>query len=218
MKKKMAIVLAGLAISLMGKAQISASDFTIGAAGNYSMYKGDLKKSTPGFKLEVGYRLKEKLGFTLGFTKGLPIKEASSIEYYDELGNTKTVASSVQLNFSTISFSALYRFIGDEETAVNVYAPIGASYVMANLKEKASEAPTSGYTAADQTEATKANGFTINLGLGIGYNIGLPQIFAEGGIALPANKVNNSYVSNPIPANFTINAGLRIPLGRSDNY
>lgn len=215
MKKKITILLSGLAISFMGMAQMSASDFFIGAAGNYTMYKGGFDKSTPGLKLEVGYGLKEKIGFTFGFTKAFAINQASAIDSYDQNGNSKTTPSNVKINFSTVSLNAKYRFIGDEESAVNVYAPAGFSYVIANMKETPAEAIPSGYAAADQIESQNLTGFTINLGLGIGYNIGLPQIFAEGGISLPANKVGNNYVENQIPAHYTVNAGIRIPFGRS---
>jgi hypothetical protein len=68
----------------------------------------------------------------------------------------------------------------------------------------------------DLVEKTKENGFTINLGLGGEYRIGMPSVFGEVGLALPANQVNNSYVENVIPSHFTVNLGIKIPLGSSD--
>lgn len=214
----MVFLFSGLGMSLMGMAQISASDFFVGAAGNYTMYKGSFDKSTPGVKLEAGYHVAEKAAIALGFTKGFAINQASTIASYDENGNTKTTPSNLKVSFSTVSLTALYRFVGNEESAVSVYAPVGGSYIVATVKEKATEALPSGYTAADQVESAKEDGFAINLGLGVGYKIGLPQIFAEGGIALPANRVGNSYVENYIPAHYTFNAGIRIPFGRSEEY
>ncbi|HSN59314.1 MAG TPA: outer membrane beta-barrel protein, partial [Ferruginibacter sp.] len=162
-----------LTASTMSFAQISASDFSIGVAGNYTMYKGDFQKSTPGIKLELGYGVQSKVGFTLGFTKGFAIKTPSEINSSNGLGDSKTTSSQIQTNFSTVSLNVNYRFIGDEETALSVYAPVGASFVMAKFKETPNEAIPAGYTAMDQMEPGKESGFTINGGLGVMYKIGV---------------------------------------------
>ena len=128
--------------------------------------------------------------------------------------------SKIKYNFKTILLLANYRFIGDEETAGSFYGQFGAGYVMANYKEDI----TGSYDKnvykypLDQVEKTKENGFTINLGLGGEYKIGTPAIFGEAGLALPANRVGNSYVENVIPAHFTVNLGIKIPLGYNSNY
>jgi hypothetical protein len=213
MKKHFTLMCAGLLISALSFAQISLSDFSAGVAGNYSMYKGDLKKSVPGIKVEVNYGVYEKVGFTVGFTKGFGAKQVSSISSTNDFGGSKTTESEITYKFSTISVASHYRLVGDDESTFQGYIPFGASVVIVKYDEKAKEAIPAGYTAVDQLEAGSANGFTINLGVGAQYTVGMPVIFAEAGISLPANKVNNGYVENPIPMHFAFNVGVRVPFG-----
>lgn len=204
---------ASLIFSIATNAQISLSDFSVGVAGNYTMYKGDFGKATPGVKVEVNYGLYEKLGFTLGFTKGFAIKHPSSIQVRNSTGETKNIDSDIRFKFSTISIATQYRIIGNEETAFGAYIPFGAAFVIAKYDEKARTDIPSGYTALDEMEPGSENGFTLNLGVGARYSIGNPVIFGEAGISVPANQVNNAAVVNPIPAHFTFNVGVRLPLG-----
>lgn len=194
------------------------SQFSVGLSGNYSAYKGDFQKSTPGAQIRVGYQATEKVTTNLAFTYGLPIKQASAVTVMDDNSNTILVDSDIKYNFKTISLLGNYRFIGDEESAGTFYGLVGGSFVMVNYKENI----TGSYDKnvykypQDLVEKTKENGFTINLGLGGEYRIGMPSVFGEVGLALPANQVNNSYVENVIPSHFTVNLGIKIPLGSGD--
>lgn len=210
--------MAALCFSFTGFSQISASDFTVGVAGNYTSYKGDFQRSTPGVKAELGYGLLDKFGFSLAFTKGFPIKTSSQVTYINSTGSTKVVPAEFSTNFSTVSLMAHYRLVGNEENAFGLYLPFGTTFVMANSKQKIKEAAPAGYTAADEVESDKESGLTINLGVGLQYSIGMPTIFAEGGLALPANKAGNTYITNYIPAHFILNAGVRISLGSREDY
>ncbi|HWJ29349.1 MAG TPA: hypothetical protein VNS32_22610, partial [Flavisolibacter sp.] len=64
--------------------------------------------------------------------------------------------------------------------------------------------------------SASANGFTLNFGIGGSYNMGSAVLFGEAGLGLPANKVNDQYVENVIPAQFIFNAGVKIPLGSNE--
>lgn len=191
------------------------SQFSVGAAANYTAYKGDFQKSTPGAHVRLSYEFNEKLTANLGFTYGMPIKLASTVIIADDFNNTTEVASEINFKFKTFSLLSNYRFIGDEETTANFYGQFGAGLVLISYKEDI----TGSYDKntykfpQDQVEKTNENGFTLNLGLGGEYRIGTPVIFAEGGIAFPANQVNNYYVENVIPIHFTVNLGIKIPLG-----
>jgi hypothetical protein len=212
MQKKFTLLFAVVLLSVGSYAQ-----FSVGAAGNYTMYKGSFGKSTPGFKIEAGYDVNEKVRVSLGFTKGFAIKTPSSIYSSDELGNEKVTGSEISTSFSTITLAGNYRFVGDEESTFSLYAPVGASYVMAKSSEKETEAIPAGYTAMNKMESASESGLTINLGLGTQYRFGAPAAFVEGGIALPANKVNENQVANYIPAHFTFNVGVRFTLGGGSN-
>lgn len=138
----------------------------------------------------------------------------------DDDENTISVDSDIKYNFKTISLLGNYRFIGDEETAGSFYGQFGASYVMVSYKEDitGSYDKTTYKYPQDLIEKTKESGFTLNFGLGGEYKIGTPVVFAEAGIALPANQVNNSYVANVIPAHFTVSLGVKIPFGSGGDY
>jgi hypothetical protein len=196
------------------------SQFSVGIAANYSAYKGEFKKSTPGGHIRAGYSVNEKITANLGFTYGMPIKQQSAVTVTDDDGNSILVDSDIKYNFKTISLLGNYRFIGDEETSGSFYGQFGASFVLVNYKEDI----TGSYDKnvykypQDLVEKTNESGFTLNFGLGGEYRIGTPVIFGEAGLALPANQVNNSYVENVIPAHFTFSLGIKIPLGSGGDY
>lgn len=218
MKKKVFVMMSALCMSVAGFSQISASDFTVGVAGNYTMYKGDFQRSTPGVKVELGYGLLKKVGFSLSYTKGFPIKTASQLVVSNSTGNSQTIPAEVRTNFSTIALAAQYRLVGSEESAFGLYLPFGAAYVAATSKQKTTQSVPAGYTTSEGNfESDKESGLTLNLGLGAQYSIGMPTIFAEGALALPANKAGDTYITNYIPGHFILNAGVRITLGARED-
>ena len=89
--------------------------------------------------------------------------------------------------------------------------------VLVNYKEKLKGTIPAGQQPVNQIEPGHQSGFTINLGLGTQYAIGNIKPFANAGIAIPANKVNDQYVANVIPLHFMFNAGVRIALGHGSN-
>ncbi len=214
--KKITTVLAFL-VYFSANGQVSESAFSIGVAGNYTMYKGSFQQSTPGFKVEAGYGLRDGAAITLGFTKASVIKYASSISSSDGT-NTTSTSSEIVTNFTTVSLIGQYRVVGDDETAFNLYIPVGGSYVMAKYEEKETQAIPTGYTPTDKMEPGKQSGFTLNLGVGAQYSLGTPMVFGEAGLALPANKVGNTYVENYIPAHFIFNVGVRFSFGGMSGY
>jgi len=205
--KKMLLSLCGVVAIYAASAQIS-----VGANANYTMYKGDFQQSTPGIGVRGYYEDSYKLSFSLGFTYGMPIKTASSIMVSN--GTTaKNVATEMNYNFKAINVMCNYTFVGSEESAGKFYGSFGSWLVLVGMKEKAKESYDATYTPTTPLYKENVNGFTVNLGLGGEYKIGTPSIFLETGIMLPANKVNDAYVENPIPAHFVINAGVKFPLG-----
>lgn len=213
MKKIYSTILCGLI------AGTAFSQFSVGIGANYSQYKGDFQRSTPGAQLRVAYNASEKITANLAFTYGFAIKQISSVSIEDESQNSISVPSEIKFNFKTISLLANYKFIGDDESAGSFYGQFGAGLVLVNYKEDITgsyDKNTYKYPM-DLVEKTNESGFTINLGIGGEYRLGTPIVFAEAGIALPANTVNNTYVANVIPIHFTFNLGIKIPIG-GDNY
>lgn len=204
-----------LLVSCSLAAATAFSQFSVGIAANYTAYKGDFQKSTPGAHIRVGYSPSEKITTDLAFTYGFPINYPSSVTIADNSSNTINVPSEIKYKFKTISLLGSYRLIGDDESTGSLYGQFGGGLVLVNYAEKI----TGTYNSAqynnplDLVEKTNENGFVINLGLGGEYRLGTPVIFGEAGIALPANQVNNLYVENVIPAHFTFNLGVRIPFG-----
>lgn len=211
--KKVASLLAFVIITgSAAQAQPDFSDLRIDVGGNYTMYKGDLQKSTPGAKVRIAVPFSEKLAAGLGFTYGFPIKQPSEVA----LSGGGSVPSEFQLNFKTISLDVDYFFGGEKEEGLTVYASARMGLVLASVKEKIKGTIPPGEEPMDQSEKVNENGFTIGLGLGSQFALSSMKLFADAGIALPANQVNGQYVYNSIPAHFIFNVGVRFSLGGGD--
>ena len=203
------IFISALSMCLMYGA---SAQFFAGVNANYSMYKGDFHKSTPGAQVRLGYDFDEKISGFVGFTYGIPIKEPSSSVVMDQNGNMQDVPSEIKYSFKTIHFLVHYTFVGDQESTGKFYGIAGAGLVLVSYKASITGSyDKNSYTPMDQINGS-TSGFTLNFGLGGEYKLGGPSLFGEAGIALPANNVNNYYVYNPIPAHFFLNAGLKFPL------
>lgn len=215
--RKMFLFLCGTFALTAASAQFDASQLTVSVSGNYTLYKGDLQRNTYGPQVRVGYNLGAKTSANLSFTMGAPIKEPSTVELQDQNGNYKTVNSELTYKFKTFTLNGNHNIVGDYETAGSFYLVAGTSYVIASFSEEVTEAyDKTVYTPMDQVESSSEKGFTINLGAGGQYTVGRPIVFGEAGLSLPANRVGNTYVTNYIPAHFTFNVGIKIPLGAGE--
>jgi hypothetical protein len=203
-----------IVLSLLGLVLVCAASaqFSVGVYGNYSKYAGDLSKGTMGIGVRAAYQ-KERTGGMFSFTNGFAITDKGTITLtHNTNGTSKEVAAEGTLTFKTITLMGLRTLIGDEESTGSLYGGFGASFVLANYKEKITESYDNNYTAPDMVTDNQ-NGLTINALIGGQYKLGKPAIFAEGAFAFPANTVNNMYVENVIPAHLLVNVGVRITLG-----
>jgi hypothetical protein len=213
--KKLILSFCGLASVCLASAQLS-----VGVNANYTMYKGDFQKKTPGFGARISYEVQPRVAAVLSYTHGMPIKTESQVTMQSNNGSSsRSMNSQIKTNFKTFNLLGQYTFVGsDEESSGKLYGVFGAGFVLAKYNEAINESyDKSVYTPMDQVEGNE-KGFTLNFGLGGEYQIGTPRLFAEAGLALPANQVNNSYVTNVIPAHFVINVGVKIPLGGGSDY
>ncbi|HVG14127.1 MAG TPA: hypothetical protein VM935_04170 [Chitinophagaceae bacterium] len=213
--KKLILSFCGLASVCLASAQLS-----VGVNGNYTMYKGDFQKKTPGIGARISYDVQPRVTVVLSYTHGMPIKSESQVTMQSNNGSaSRSVNSEIKNSFKTFNLLGQYAFVGsDEESSGKFYGVFGAGFVLAKYKEDVKETyDKSVYTPMDQIEGSE-NGFTLNFGLGGEYTIGTPRVFAEAGLALPANQVNNTYVQNVIPAHFVFNVGVKIPLGGGSDY
>jgi len=190
----------------------ASAQLTVGLNGNFTKYAGELDRSTPGVGVKVGYQ-KERFAFELGFTNGFAItEEGTTMAYNSTTGAQKPVPAEARLSFKTISLMSNRTLIGDEESTGSFYLGFGASFVIANYKEKVKGSLESGYTVSDMSSDSE-NGFTLNGLLGGEYRLGKPAIFGEVGFSYPANTVGNTFVANAIPAHLGFNLGVRLKLG-----
>lgn len=202
----MILSLCGTVLVLAASAQIS-----FGVNGNYSKYAGTVSKSAPGFGVRASYE-QERYAGVLAFTNGFAITEKGTRTVTNAAGNSKEVASEGRLTFKTISFIGNRTLIGDEESTGKFYLGLGASFVMAKYTEAITGSYDNSYKAPEMNKESNS-GLTINGLLGGEYKIGMPSLFAEAGVAIPANQMNNSYIENVIPAHFIINVGVKFTLG-----
>jgi opacity protein-like surface antigen len=212
MKKRILTIMVLAITSFAAHAQLDFSQLRVELAGNYTMYKGDFQQKTPGAKFRVSLPVSEKAAAGLGFTYHLPVKVPSTVL----ISGGGSTASEVVYNFKTITLDANYFFGGEKSEGFTAYGTGGASFILVSYKENITGTIPAGQEATDLLAKASLSGFGINLGLGAQYSLGKPKIFGEAGIALPANKVQNQYVSNPIPAHLTFNVGIRFALGEAE--
>lgn len=191
-------------------AQLDFSSMRVDVGANYTMYKGDFQQKTPGVKVRLSVPDNEAIAVGVSFTYGFPIKIASEMAFT----GGSTVPSEVVFNFKTIALEADYYFGGEKEEGLSVYASGRMGLVLVNYKEKLKGTAPSGEEPAYDNVSGKDNGFTINLALGTQYAVGgRLRLFADAGVALPANQVGGQYVENVIPFHIMFNAGVRFSLG-----
>jgi hypothetical protein len=202
-------------LSLLGIVAIftASAQFSVGVSANYTMYKGNFQKATPGVQVRASYGFTEKTTAVFAFTYHMPIKQASSVTLMDGYGNLQEAPSEIKYNFKTFNLMGNYTFAGDEASAGKFYGITGAGLVLINYNETIKESyDKNAYTPTNQVSG-KESGFTINLGLGGEYNLGSAILFGEAAVALPANQTNGYYVENVVPLHFAFNAGVKINLG-----
>src|SRR5262245_15129054 len=205
------LFVAVIAFTLCGS--VSAQVF-LGASVNYSSYRGNVLKSTPGAKFIVGYNADEKKKLYLSYTYGAPIKKSYEETYINSFSDLEYVPAQWTVKFSTISIIGEYTLIGDNYEGFSLYVPVGGSFVIASQKQKLTGTPSPGYYAVSgEDDLENETGFTLNGGIGAQYSTGTISIFGDGGIAFPANQINNQYVENYIPTHFTFNLGIRFNFG-----
>jgi hypothetical protein len=206
-------VLSILAIAMI---MTASAQLSFGVNANYTMYKGSFQRSTIGSQIRASYAVNEKAAAVLSFNYGFPIKDPSLVMLQDNFGGTKTVASEINYKFKTFNLLGNYTFVGDDESTGKFYGLAGIGVVLVSYDETIKENyDKNTYTPMDQVKG-KDNGFTINLGLGGEYRLGAPALFAEAGLALPANQANGQYIENPIPAHFILNVGVKFNFGGGD--
>lgn len=195
------------------QAQLDLSALHLDLAGNYTRYGGDFQQKTTGVRIQVSAPVSDQIRVSLGYTHGLPLK----IPTTTYLSPTGTVNSETVYHFKTFTLEGIYNFKEDEGEGFNAYAIAGIGYVAVSIKKEIKESIPPGFSVYNSWDTESANGFTISGGIGASYSFGLPGVFAEARLSLPANKVNNNYVDNPIPMHIGFNVGLRLSFGDSDN-
>lgn len=199
MKKNLLLLTLFLASSIVARAQLS--DFNVGINGNYTSYI----KPTPGAQLRIGYDIARKYGVSLGVSYGLPVKEVTLNNGFED---------KEQAQYGSANLAAIYHLIGSTENNFSFYLPFGVSYVMASNVS----------IFEGVTKKTKESGLTVNAGIGTQFKIGLPVLFAEAGVALPAGTTYNTRDGaisegkpNPIPLHSILSLGIKFPLGFESN-
>lgn len=212
MKKQILVGLAALLLTTVSYAQVDFSKIRFELAGNYTSYRGDFREKTTGIKFRASLPINEKFAAGLGFTYHLPIKVASTASVSD--GSSTT--TDLKFNFKTITLDGNYFFSDEKTQGFTPYANLGIGLVLVNWKESLTGTVPAGETVS-LSPGESLSGFTINFGLGAQYSFGRPMIFADAGLALPGNQVNNTYVYNPIPAHLVFNVGCRFALNNDDD-
>lgn len=209
--KKQLLSLAILALAINANAQIDFASTKLEVAGNYTKFGGDFGKSTTGIKIGAAVPISEKQSAGLSFTLNFPINEASTVR----LSGGGSLPSEIKYNFKTIGAN-LTRYFGEEKwEGFTPYGNVNVALVLVGYTESVRGTIPAGQTVTDLTPKGSLSGFTFGAGLGGQYSFGKPKVFLEANAAIPANKANNTYISNPIPFHYNVNIGFRFSLGES---
>ncbi len=198
----------------------SFSQFMITGQGSYLKLLGgsDIKNFGFGGKLEYG--INEKTVPYLGVNYYLPYKYSGMVE-----GSAFSSATSPQhieveaehsISFTQITLGAKRYLGGSTESTVGFYILAELGYLLAPYKVTiVDDYDENMYEVFSNTGKETLQNFIIDFGLGLDGNLSFGTIFIETKLCLPANKVNDQYVSIDIPASWCTNAGVRFTLGDS---
>ncbi len=214
MKKILFLFVAFTAIE--SKAQFSVSNLSVGVSGNYMSFI-KIKNSSVGAKADIGYQLNDVVTAHVSYTYTGPFKTASQYVYNNGSFGYR-IPTEVTNKISILSIGVDYSIKSNPE-GISFYVPITASLILGNNSAKATGAsiPAGNELPESYARAEKYKSYMIGAGIGVKYPVGPVQLFADGGIAFPANKVGETEVDVNVSSYLVANVGIRIPFGTPGN-
>ena len=170
-----------------------------------------------GFNLRAAYNLGDKgqaflafnYSFSRDFSYSADANALSSLTYPSYISVPYT--DKIQLSELHLGYKILLGSENDDDFGFYLHAGLGI--VFASVTTTISSYDHNLYNLSFVEGTVSEVGFVINAGFGLQYKVGPGYIFLDPRFSIPANRVNNSYVTNPIPISVGGILGYRIPFG-----
>lgn len=201
-------------------AQFDKENLGIAAGLGYTGHAAGLGGSIS-YSLRVHYIQSEENTFYVSYNSQLPISLESDISA--QALSSATIPSSVnaklkqEVSFHNLALDFNRYFVGDVEESFGMYGILGAGLTLGTLTTSTSGYDKSQYTTGIQEESESVSGFMMNLGLGGNFSLSdKVALFTEARIGIPLgnsyNSRGNSTITNPVPFNYSVGAGIRYNL------
>ncbi len=195
----------------------SFSQFYLGAQLNYSRYLGGSGINSIGLGVHGETALGDgasSLRFGLNF--GLPAKKvyAYDLEPYNYNDAYSEVNVTQKYGFLSLNVDFKHYFFDGDYEDGGFYVFGGLGLTMATITYKADTYDETKYTLGfDPDDKDRLFQPILRFGPGYDINLGSANIFFEGFLNLPANRVGASYININIPASVGLQAGVKFPIG-----
>ena len=227
MKKFARLSFAGLSAlftfySNNASAQFEIDQLSLGASLGYTTHGQNVGGSLA-MNVRTHYEIDESYSSVISFTYQMP-----TIQEYELTANALSNATTPRqmdakveqsISFYSVNLDFHRYFVRDIEDDFGIYGLAGAGLAFANRTLVFSGYDKTLYTAGPLENASQESfsGFMINLGIGSNINFSDKlAFFGEVRCGLPAgNKYNsqgNDEITNPLPFNFGLQAGVRFNL------
>jgi len=184
------------------------------SAGNYGMSFG------PG--VDLSYSPDEsKIEYYFNGAYFLPATSVGTGLVYDNNSSSTEATLTQKTSLIGLSLGARYFFTDRTENDFNAYAAANANFVFGNTTSSYSNVPQGYSPAYNDGSSGKSSQVMVGLGIGVEYNLGSGNIFAEAQIRFPASSYNSrtGYADDvQIPAHPWFSVGYRFSFGGGNGY
>jgi hypothetical protein len=192
----------------------------LGTHASFMTLFGGTGVKTFGLNANGEYAKSEKLAFTGTLGYYFPGK-IESTTYGNAMSSTTSpnqieVPVTYSISFIYGALGAKYYFINEFEDDFAVYGLADIGIMLAPTKVTVGEYDRSLYYTTEQDGETETLGnYTLGLGAGAEYNVGVGYLFGDLKLVIPAGSYNSRTGAEgvEVPGCFLINAGIKFPIG-----
>lgn len=168
------------------------------------------------FGVRGHYVSNEKLAVVVSYNTQIPVT-SDTYDAYAQANSSLVTPSQVsvevkdKVSFHQVAVEGNYYFVGDLEENFGLYGLAGVGLVFASVSSEVGDYDKSKYNLGSEYSETQAyTGLLMNGGIGANFMLSDQiSIFGEAKIGIPANRVNEQAVVNPIPFNYGFGVGVR---------
>ncbi len=204
---------------LLSVSQKASAQIRLGGYAGFLHLFGGTGINTMGLGITGEYGSSDRVSYHGGIGYYFP---ATITDYtYGYAMSNQTSPSQIEIpieqkiSFINAFVGAKYYLVGEFEDDFGLYGLGEAGLIVAPAKTTVGTYDESlYYTTTDNNESTTLSNFTVNIGLGTEFNIGVGFLFADLKFNIPAVQYNSRTGASglEIPGSLGMNAGFKIPL------